>query len=588
MAVGRNPSFARSWPWLLAPAGVALAWLAGVEQLRNGRPWTFLVSDLIPGLLIIAAGLLIWRLRPQNRCWWMLVAAGFAWFIGDFEHSSNEAIAVFAFAFGRWYGPFLGWALLAYPGGRVRSRFGRALVVALFALFAMRSLSRLFLHVPPDVAGFGTTNRFLPITDDRWWRLVEEVFAWGYVGVMLLVLANVAFQWLRSSRPGRRMISPALFAASVLTAAVAFEVATGWNAGIPPATDVRAAYVVSWAYAAVALALAAGIFRLRWTRSAVIDMIADLGPDAPPARLGDALSRALGDQSLTLLPWSAAASSYVDANGIPVDLPRDLPNRAVTQIERGGQPVAAIEHDVALLEDPGLVNAVVAAVRLTIDNERLQDEIETQLAEVEASRSRIVAASDAERRRIERNLHDGAQQRLVTIALALKLAEARLDTAESPDIRAALGQAVKDLAEAIDELRDLARGIHPPILSESGLRPALESLAERSTVPVQLDVRLSEEPPGAVAAAAYFAVSEALTNIAKHANAGQATVSVAGVDGIVRLEVSDDGVGGAEGNVGTGLVGIADRVAAVGGTMHVHSPPGEGTRLTMELPCASS
>jgi signal transduction histidine kinase len=588
MATGPNARWARSWPWLLAPAGAAVAWLAAREQLRNGRPWTFLVADVITGLLIIVAGLLIWRLRPHNRCWWMLVAAGFAWFVGDFEHSANEAIAVFAFAFGWWYGAFLGWALLTYPSGWVRSRHSRVIVVALFVMFATRSLSRLFLHVPPDVAGFGTRNRFLPVTDDRWWRLAEDVFAWGYAALMVLALVSVAVEWFRSSKAGRRMISPALFAASLLTAAVVYEFAIGWNAAIPPATPVRIYYVVWWAYAAVALALAAGILRLRRTRSAVIDMIADLGHDTPPARLGDALSRALGDQSLTLLPWSAAAGSYVDDRGLAVDLPRDLPNRAVTQIERGGQPVAAIEHDVALLEDPGLVNAVVAAVRLTIDNERLQDEIEAQLAEVEASRSRIVAASDAARRRIERNLHDGAQQRLVTIALALKLAEARLGEDESTEIRATLGQAVKDLADAIDELRDLARGIHPPILSEAGLRPALESLAERSTVPVRLDVRLATEPPDAIAAAAYFAISEALTNVVKHANASQAAVTAVGHDGVLSIEVSDDGDGGAERDDGTGLLGISDRVAAVGGTLRVHSPPGQGTRLEMELPCVSS
>jgi signal transduction histidine kinase len=198
------------------------------------------------------------------------------------------------------------------------------------------------------------------------------------------------------------------------------------------------------------------------------------------------------------------------------------------------------------------------------------------------------AAATSTRQRIERNLHDGAQQRLVTIALALKLAEERLAGDESPEIRATLGQAVKDLAEAIDELRVLARGIHPPILTEAGLGPALESLADRSTSPVRLDIRLRAEPPGNVAAAAYFAVSEALTNIDKHANAGHAVVNAVERHGILHLEVSDDGAGGAERKGGTGLVGIADRVAAVGGTLLVHSPPGEGTRLTIELPCASS
>jgi signal transduction histidine kinase len=315
--------------------------------------------------------------------------------------------------------------------------------------------------------------------------------------------------------------------------------------------------------------------------------MADL-QDAPTARLNDALRRALGDASLTLLPWSADAGCYIDDQGQPVRLPRDQPNRAVTHIERHGEPVAAIEHDIVLLEDPGLVNAVAAAVRLTIDNERLQNEIQSQLAEVEASRSRIVAASDAERRRIERDLHDGAQQRLVTIGLALKLAEAQLGAEENPGVRAALSQAVKDLAEAINELRDLARGIHPPILTEAGLRPALESLVERSALPVRLDVRLRQEPSGAVAAAAYFAVAEALTNVVKHADASQASITANDQDGSIHLEISDDGLGGADRNRGTGLLGVADRVAAVGGTLRVHSPSGGGTRVEVTLPCAWS
>ena len=575
-------------PWLLVPLGLCWAWLAGRHQHDAGRPWTFLVSELVPGAILIGAGLIIWSRRPQNRCWRLLVAAGFAWNVGDFEHATNVDVALGAFAFGRWQGVLLAWAALAFPSGRLQHRHDRLLVVTLFALFAARSLSRLFLHVPPDVAGYGVENRFFPITDDRWWRLVEDAFAWSYATTMLLVLASVTHRWIRSSTPGRRMLSPGLCAAAVLAAAVAYEYVIGWNAEINAATGLRIFYVVWWAHAGVAIALAWGLLRLRRSRSAVVDLVAELGHDAPPARLGDALSRALGDASLTLLPWSAEAGSYVDDSSRPVELPVDQPNRAVTRIERRGEPVAALAHDIALLEDPGLVNAVVAAVRLTIDNEQLQAEIEAQLAEVAASRSRIVAAGDVERRRIERDLHDGAQQRLVTIALALRLAETRLDGGTGPHIHAVLSQAVEDLGEAIDELRDLARGIHPAILNESGLGAALESLVNRSPMPVRLDVDLLGEPPSAVASAAYFAASEALTNIVKHANAHEVAVRAVVRDDMLRLEISDDGRGGADTRDGTGLRGIADRVATVGGTVRVTSPAGGGTRIEVELPCASS
>jgi signal transduction histidine kinase len=573
--------------WLVVPAGLSVAWLAGREQRHNGRPSTFLVSELAPGLVVIAAGLVIWWRRPQNRCWWLLVAAGFAWYVGDFEHSSNENVALGGFAFGAWYALFLAWAVLAFPSGKLQSRQARVLTCALIALLTMRSLSRLFLHVPPDVAGFGTTNRFLPISDDRWWRIVEDVFAWTFSAATLLVLASVAHRWIESSRPTRRMLTPAVFAATVLAGAVAYHHVVGWNAR-PGGTGVSAFYIVSWSYAIMALALAIGLVRLRHTRSAVVDLVAELGQDAPPARLGEALGRALGDASLTLVAWSSAAGGYVDEGGRPVELPVDQPNRAVTRIERQGEPLAALVHDIALLEDPGLVNAVVAAVRLTIDNEQLQAEIETQLAEVAASRSRIMAAGDAERRRIERDLHDGAQQRLVTVALALRLAHARLADDGDPRTRTALSQAVKDLGEAIEELRDLAHGIHPAILSESGLAVALESLVDRSPVPVTFDVRLAGQPPAAIAAAAYFAVSEALTNVAKHADARAVVVRAVARDATIRIEVIDDGCGGADTRDGTGLRGIADRVATVGGTLRIHSPTSGGTRVEVELPCASS
>ncbi len=575
-------------PWLFVPAGITWAWLAIRQQQRVGRPSAFLVADLVPGLVLMAPGLVIWSRRPQNRCWWLLVAAGFAWYVGDFAHATNEDVALDAFAFGGWYGLFVGWAVLAFPSGRLQHRHDRALVAALFTLLAARTASRLFLHVPPDVAGYGVENRFLPITDDRWWRMVEDAFAWGYQATMVAVLVSVGHRWIRSSRPARRMLSPALFAATALAAAVAYEYAIGWNAEVPRGAGLRIFYVVWWAYAAVGLALAIGLLRLRRTRSAVVDLVAELGHDAPPARLGDALGRALGDASLTLLPWSAVAGSYVDDHAHPVELPVDQPNRAVTRIERRGEPVAALVHDIALLEDPGLVNAVVAAVRLTIDNEQLQAEIETQLAEVAASRARIVAAGDAERRRIERDLHDGAQQGLVTIALSLRLAETRMAGDTSPAVRAVLAQAVNDLGEALDELRDLARGIHPAILNESGLAAALESLANRSSLPVRLDIALNDEPLSAVASTAYFAVSEALTNIVKHANAHAVTVSAVSRDGLIRIEVTDDGCGGADARDGTRLRGVADRVATVGGTLRLYSPAAGGTRVEIELPCASS
>jgi signal transduction histidine kinase len=223
---------------------------------------------------------------------------------------------------------------------------------------------------------------------------------------------------------------------------------------------------------------------------------------------------------------------------------------------------------------------------MTIENERLHAEVRAQLEEVRASRARIVAFGDAERRRVERNLHDGAQQRLVNLSLALGIARSQVGTASEQDISVALEEAAAELRLALTELRELARGIHPVILSEAGLGPALASLAERSPVPVTVAAVPPGRLPPRVEETAYYVASEALANAAKHAHASTVTISARRLNGELVVEVGDDGVGGADPD-GSGLRGLADRVAAVDGRLRIVSPPGHGTHLTAELPCGS-
>jgi signal transduction histidine kinase len=243
-------------------------------------------------------------------------------------------------------------------------------------------------------------------------------------------------------------------------------------------------------------------------------------------------------------------------------------------------------HDAALDDDPALVRAVAATARMTIENERLQAEVRAQLDEVRASRARIVEFGDAERRRVERNLHDGAQQRLVNLSLALGIARSQLATGSTEQMGAALDEAAAELRLALAELRELARGIHPVILSEAGLGPALASLAERSPIPVTIGTVPPDRLPPRVEETAYYIASEALANAAKHARATAVTINARRLDGELLVEVGDDGSGGANPD-GSGLRGLADRVAALDGHLHIHSPAGQGTRITAELPCAS-
>jgi signal transduction histidine kinase len=297
------------------------------------------------------------------------------------------------------------------------------------------------------------------------------------------------------------------------------------------------------------------------------------------------LAAALGDPSLSLAYWRPEARTWIDADGRAVTFPTGDERRAVTVIERNGEAAAALTHDPSLLNDPWLIDSACAAASLALDNERLRADVAAQLAEVRASRARIVAAGDTARREIERDLHDGAQQRLVSVLLTLRLARTRTHEADS-GLREALDQAIVGQQCALGELRDLASGIHPAILTEGGLGPALQSIVERAPVPVALRGLPDHRLPQPVEAAAYFVVSEALANIGKHAQARTASVDVHQETGRLVVEVADDGVGGADASQGTGLRGLADRVAALDGQLDVISPAGSGTRVVVTLPCA--
>ena len=335
---------------------------------------------------------------------------------------------------------------------------------------------------------------------------------------------------------------------------------------------------------AVAIAFVVGLVRGRLARQRVADLVLELGVGEERPALQSVIARALGDPTLELLYPAEAGDGFIDVNGQPAALPAVRSgSRTVTRIEAGGRTFAVLVHDPVVTEQPELMRSVIAAVRLALENERLAAEVRAQLGEVRASRARIVAAGDEQRRRIERDLHDGAQQRLVTLALRLQMAR---DGASAVDgeLGVALDAASRELEGAIGELRELARGLHPAILATEGLRPAIEALAERTPLPVTVAV-LGERVDASIESTAYFVVAEALTNVVRYADASCATVRTAMVGEALVVEVEDDGVGGADPGVGSGLRGLADRVAAVGGRFSVESPMGGGTRIRAELPC---
>ena len=290
--------------------------------------------------------------------------------------------------------------------------------------------------------------------------------------------------------------------------------------------------------------------------------------------------RAVGDLSLRLALWLPEERRYVDSAGKAVSVEQARPDRAVTLVGPSEEPVAAIVHDASLVEQRALLEAAGSAASLAFENARLQAELRAQLTELRASRARIVTAGDAERKRLERDLHDGAQQRLLAAGLALQL------LADDHGNGQLLSEARSELQAGLPDLRELARGIHPAVLTAQGLRAAVRSLADRAPVPIRLDVA-DERHPEPVESAAYFVVSEALANVAKHANARSAAVSIQRDNGRLIVQIDDDGHGGADQQLGGGLRGLADRIGALSGRLTVESPLGEGTTVKAEIPCAS-
>ncbi|MEA2516326.1 MAG: hypothetical protein QOG16_164, partial [Actinomycetota bacterium] len=352
----------------------------------------------------------------------------------------------------------------------------------------------------------------------------------------------------------------------------------------PPEAFTIPANIVRGVFYLLPLTFFLGVLRLRARRAKVSRLVVELGGGPGGGSVEEAVANTLGDPGAQVGFWLPVNEMYVSIEGHPLELPGEGSGRVATRLQRDGEPLAVIVHDATLLEDPGFVEAVGSAARLAVENERLQAEVRAQLEEVKASRARILAAGDMERRRIERNLHDGAQQRLVSLALALRMAGDRAGEHTDPQLAELLQEAKDDLTAALEELRELSRGLHPGILSDGGLGAAIETLTERAVVPVLVEVP-EERFPEDVEVAAYFVVSEALANVAKHSGASRATVKIARTDAQVRVEVTDDGVGGADPRSGSGLRGLDDRVAAIDGLLDIESPPGRGTSVVASLPC---
>jgi len=533
----------------------------------------------------LATGLLAWTRRPANRTGRVMVATGLLLLLDPLQDGAIPRLALVGLIATTASDVMLGYLILAFPWGTLRSGVDRAfLTVAGIAMLSANIAA--FAGFDPRAAGASYDNPFLLIRDPAFADLAMSISRLTSILVLIGFLAIFAVRWARASGPARRIYSPVLLPATVLV--IAIMVATILSAAdAPDELQLAAGVTQALTRALIPIGFLVGLLRTRMARSAIADLVVELGDTPTPARLRDALANALGDPGLTVAYWSPEAGDYLAADGSPAVLPSEGSARAVTLLERDGQPIAAIIHDAVLLDDPGLVASVASAVRLSVENDRLQAEVEAQLGEVRESRARIVAAGDAERKRVERDLHDGAQQRLVSLTLALRLARLKLGDDADPEVRLSLEQASDEARSALSELRELARGIHPQILTEAGLGSAIESLADRSTVDVAVDLGTDQRFSPAVEAAAYFVVSEALANVAKYAEAKRALVRTEWRDDELTIEISDDGVGGAAPGADGGLRGLADRLSAIDGRLEIFSPTGGGTRLVAHIPTAT-
>ena len=695
-------------------AGVAVA---GVVVNEGTESTLDAVLGIAIGWSFVASGLVAWARRPENSIGRVMILAGFVRLGAEFCTGSDQPL-LFAVGHllhdGFWIA--VGYVLLAFPSGRLDSALSRWVLVGALLLLPL-DLTWLLLGGDGDPIG-----RVALAESSEAARAVQRVQTVLVLLLVPLIIVVLARRWRRATPRLRAALAPVLWSGAAGFLLLLLTLAD--DAVGNPFGDMSMA-LLDLVLAGVAVGFLVGLLRSRLARSAVADLVVELGETAAPGDLRDALARALRDPSLALAYWLPDGDRHVDVDGRPFELPAESGSRAVSVVERDGRKIAALVHDPALAEEPQLVQSVCAAAALALENERLQAELRAQLseskqqeerlqalidssplalvefgpdtrirlwnpaaerifgwsreeilgrdglplappskraegeelfdrvlageslndyetvrqrkdgtlvdvsiaaapitdesgpvlgnmvaytditerkaqeaevhrlnaelqarlAELRASRARIVEAADEERRRIERNLHDGTQQRLVSISMVLGLAEAKL-ASDPAAAGAVFGEARQGLSAALEELRELSHGIHPAILSERGLGAALDELALRATVPVELAVSGCDGLPEQVEAAAYYVVSEALANIAKYAHATSTGVRVQAVDGKLIVEVADDGIGGADGSRGSGLRGLTDRVEALGGRLWLSSPPGQGTIVRAEIPCA--
>jgi signal transduction histidine kinase len=564
---------------------VAVTAFSVVAFYVNGWPYApgppiYVVTPTLVLVAYLSVGLVAWQRHPAERIGLLFTIVGYAWFLPALTRLHDPLPFTIGWLTGSLYQASLAHLALAWPYGRLRSRLDRAVVAANYAWnIGINAVQMLFWD--PRTNGCGPAcpaNLLLVHGSARLFSTVGTVNAVVGIGLTAVVIALIGSHWRSARGYARRAMTSLVWVALPIGACI-LVLETPSDLGLSSLVTQGVAPLILMAAPA---AYAIGMARTRSARRAVGAALVSLEPGPPPGRLRDALAAALGDPALQLAFRVPGHRGYRDTGDQAVDPARLPAGRMLTVLDPAGD--AVLIHHEELRHEPDLVKVTVTAAGLALEHSRLQAEVQAQLEQVRASRARIVQAGDAARRRLERDLHDGAQQRLVTLSLALGMARSRAAGAD-PELVSLIESAGKEAQEALVELRELARGIHPAVLTETGLAGGIQALVERSPVVTTIVAVPAGRLPAAIEATAYFVVSEALANVAKHALAGSAQVTIRHPPGRLLVQVTDDGAGGARPEGGSGLRGLADRVASVGGVLLIDSAPGCGTRLEAEIPC---
>ena len=579
----------------LGLAGAALAATIAVVTYDGNDPGSLGAALARAGLVLLplAVGQVLWTRLPDRRFGPLLVAAGLLTFVAALS-GSGGAVVYSAGRVATWAVELaLVYLALAFPTGRLRRREDRWLVGATALVLAV-----LYLPTALLADGYPTPSTWASCVHacpGNAFQVAAHEPAWvgGVVLPLRELLVSILFVLLtlrlvvrirRATVPMRRTLTPVLAAAIVHTVALPVAFAAR-RAGDPQLTQ-----VLMWLLAAGLAMLTVGFLvgATRWRLAigeGLYRLAGMLHGRLDPAALRRALADTLQDPTTDLF-YRATGGEWLDAGGRTVELPAPASGRAATLVHDGDVVVAAIVHDEALADQQAFVDAVAGLALVVLTNQRLAAQVEASLREVRRSRGRILAAADEERRRIERDLHDGAQQRLVALQIKLELASELSAAQHLPDADQ-LHRLSEDVGDALDDVRSLAAGVYPALLVDCGLEEALRSVARRSPLPVEVDASGVGRYPPQIEAAVYFSCLEALQNAAKHAHAELVSVSVTNGNGL-SFEVRDDGQGFDRdaGAGGHGLTNISDRLGAVGGTLTAESHPGGGTRIAGTIPHA--